>query len=292
MAVFVRVVEAGSFSAAARLTGTSQSNVSKQVAALESVLGVRLLQRTTRSVKLTEDGANYYEAASRALAAANEADAGVGTRKDVGGLIRVTAPLPLANTKLIPVIAAFLARHPDVSINLALSNQAMNLVSQGIDVAVRVGASDVSSTLPRRIGTARRLVVGAPAYLDRAGRPDTPAELSEHRCLTYSLLGGGGEWRFTDGTNVRVEGPLSADSPEALRAAALAGMGLVLSANWLFDDDIACGRLEKLLPDWEPEPMAIHAVLPSDRHVAARTRLFVDFIADALAADPLLSVEE
>ena len=290
MRSFVAVADASSFSIAATRIGLTQSTISKQIAALETHLSVRLFQRSTRSIALTDEGAAFYEAAMRALAAIDEAEAVIGPKGDVQGLLRVTMPLTLAESRLIAIIAAFLARHPRLQIDMLLSDHALNLVGDNIDVAIRVGRLVDSGLVSRKIGLARRVVVASPAYLARAGRPTVPADLQTHNCLQYTLLATGARWGFAGGQSVSVSGNFKTDSPNALRRAALEGVGIAVNALWLFERDIESGALEVLMPDHPPETMPIQAVLPSGRYIAARSRAFVDFVADAFARDPLCAV--
>ena len=290
MRSFVAVADASSFSIAATRIGLTQSTISKQIAALETHLSVRLFQRSTRSLALTDEGAAFYEAAMRALAAIDEAEAVIGPKGDVQGLLRVTMPLTLAESRLIAIIADFLERHPRLQIDMLLSDHALNLVGDNIDVAIRVGRLVDSGLVSRKIGLARRVVVASPAYLARAGRPTVPADLQTHNCLQYTLLATGARWGFAGGQSVSVSGNFKTDSPNALRRAALEGVGIAVNALWLFERDIESGALEVLMPDHPPETMPIQAVLPSGRYIAARSRAFVDFVADAFARDPLCAV--
>ena len=290
MRSFVAVADASSFSIAATRIGLTQSTISKQIAALETHLSVRLFQRSTRSLALTDEGAAFYEAAMRALAAIDEAEAVIGPKGDVQGLLRVTMPLTLAESRLIAIIADFLKRHPRLQIDMLLSDHALNLVGDNIDVAIRVGRLVDSGLVSRKIGLARRVVVASPAYLARAGRPTVPADLQTHNCLQYTLLATGARWGFAGGQSVSVSGNFKTDSPNALRRAALEGVGIAVNALWLFERDIESGALEVLMPDHPPETMPIQAVLPSGRYIAARSRAFVDFVADAFARDPLCAV--
>ncbi len=291
MQSFVAVADANSFSVAAQRQGVTQSTISKQVAALERHLATRLFQRTTRSLTLTDEGSAFYEAALRALAAIDEAEAVLGPKTEAQGLLRVTMPLTLAESRLIPIIAQFLALHPRIEIDMSLSDHALNLVADNIDVAIRVGHLVDSGLVSRKIGVARRVIVAAPAYLERAGRPQRPVDLMHHNCLLYSLSSAGARWRFESGESIAVMVNFRADSPNALRAAATAGVGIAVNALWLFEDAIATGALEIILPDFEPETMPIQAVLPSGRFIAARTRVFVDFVASALLDDQLCSLD-
>ena len=287
MQTFVAVADAESFSIAAERLGSTQSTVSRHVASLERHLGARLLSRTTRSLTLTSEGSAFYEAAIRALAALDEAQSAVGPVGEPQGMLRITTPLTLAESRLMAIMSDFLSRYPRIQVDLRISDHALNLVADSIDVAIRVGQLVDSTLVARRVGVARRVMVASPAYLARAGSPGSVADLSAHACLGYTLLAHNGRWRFTDGTEVQVRGSLRADSPNALKAAALAGIGIVVNARWLFERELAEGLLVELLPETPPEPMPIHAVLPSGRHVSARARLFVDHVAAAFARDPL-----
>lgn len=287
MQVFVTVAEVGSFSTAAKSLGVGQSTISKQVAALEAHLAVRLFHRTTRSLSLTIEGAEFYEAAKQALAAIDEAVARVSDEPHASGLIRVTCPQSLAERKVAGMIASFLAEHPGTEIDLVVSDNMLNLVADNLDLAIRVGQLADSQLIGRRIGTARRVIAAAPAYLDRRGWFNAPADLAEHNCVLFSLLGSGNQWSFGDGTKVRVGGNMRANCPSTLRAAALAGLGVVQSALWLFEEDFETGRLIELFRDNPPEPMPIHAILPSGQYVSARVRHFLDHLAQEFSRDPL-----
>ena len=292
MKTFVTVADMGSFSAAAARLDISQSAVSKQIVALERHLGTRLFHRSTRSLALTDEGIAYYDGALVALAAIDDAEAAIGRDAEIRGLIRLTLPLTLAESRVIPIIARFLEAHPRIQVDLTLSDHALNLVADNINLAVRVGWLGDSRLIARKIGTARRILVASPAYLSRAGRPTVPADLETHNCLSYSLLTTGARWKFVSGETATIHGNFRTDSPNALRAGALAGMGIAVNARWLFEREIECGELEVLLPEFEPEPMPIHAVLPSGQYVPARVRLFVEFLAKEFARDRLLSLSD
>lgn len=289
MQTFVTVADKGNFSAAARTLALSQSALSKHVAALEGHLRTRLFNRTTRSLSLTTDGARFYEAARSALEAIEIAQHSVAQGHEMAGIIRMTAPLTLAESRIIPMLTDFLASNPRIEIDFSASDHALNLITDSLDLAIRVGAPADNRLVARRMGLARRVMVAAPAYLDRAGRPRTPGDLTSHSCLAYSLHSAGAKWHFEGGTSVEINGNFRADSPNALRTAALAGLGIALNARWLFENDIAAGALEIVLADTVPVAMPIHVVLPPGRFVAARTRALIDFLSDRFAQDPLLA---
>jgi LysR family transcriptional regulator, regulator for bpeEF and oprC len=288
MRSFVALVEADSFSAAARHAGVAQSTMSKHLAALETHLGVRLFHRTTRRRALTDEGAHYFEQARRIIDAVDLADHSVSTARVSEGVIRITLPLTLARARVIAMLGDFMAAHPGIRIDLRISDHALNLVADHIDVALRVGRLVDSSLVARNIGVARRMLVASPAYLIRAGTPKTPADLAGHNCLGYSLLASGPLWTFGAHGSVKVAGTLMADSPDALAAAALAGIGIVANATWLFEDDLAAGRLVPVLADYPLDLLPIAAVLPFGRLVAARTRALITYLGERFAADPLL----
>ncbi len=290
MRSFVKVTDAGSFSAAASRTPHNQSTLSKHIASLEAHLRTRLFNRTTRSLSLTDDGAIFYEHAVAALAAIDEAEASIGMTGELAGVLRMTAPLTLGESRLIAMINKFLDMHPAVEIDFRLSDHALNLVSDNIDMAVRVGQLGDSQFVARKIGLARRMLAASPAYLDRTGRPAAVADLMDHNCLYYALASYRQRWDFDNGDSANVQGNFSADSPNALRAAARSGMGIAANAVWLFENDLRDGSLEAVLPDFKPVSMPIHIILPAARHVAARTRAMVEFLAQEFANDPLLAI--
>ena len=289
MRSFVAAVEMGSFSKAGKVHETSQSTVSKHIAALENRLHTRLFNRTTRLMVLTDEGAIFYEHAVSALAALDEAEASVGSQGKIEGMLRISMPLTLAESHVIHLLADFLKNNPAIEIDIRMSDHALNLVADNLDFAIRVGKLGDSPLVARKIGMAHRIVVASPDYLVRAGTPLRPADLAQHRCIIYSLLSSGPVWAFTDGSSVAVNGNFLADNPNALRIAALSGVGIAVNARWLFEKDLESGALVELLPDFEPVPMPIHIMLPSGRYIAARTRALVEFIASAFANEPSLN---
>ena len=289
MRSFVAVANAGSFSAAASQIGVTQSTISKQIVSLERHLGTQLFRRTTRSLALTADGMLFLEGALRALAAIDEAESLVGLVANIQGTVRVTCPLSLAESRLIAMIGRFLKLHPKMEIDLQLSDYALNLVSDNLDLAIRVGQLGDSRLTARKIGLARRVIVASPDYLNRAGRPSTPTDLRQHNCISYTLLSTGSRWQFVGGDVAMVTGNFRADSPHGLRAAALSGIGIAANARWLFEQELATGALEVLLPDFELVSMPIHAVLPSGRFVSAKTRALLDYLVEEFVNDPLLT---
>lgn len=290
MRCFVTAAEARGFSAAARRLGVSQSSVSKQVARLEAALGVMLLHRTTRAVELTEEGTAYLDAARRVVAAVAEADNAIGLANLEAGRIRLSAPQTFFTDKLAPMLARFLEQHPRIEIDAVVTDRAVDFLAEGIDLSIRVGRLADATVEAQIVGIARRMLVASPTYLARRGRPGGVADLAGHACLSYALLGDGPVWVFANGERVAVGGPLRSDNPAALRAAALAGIGIALSAHWMFEDDLAAGALEPVLPDCPPLDMPIHLLTPARRFVARRVRVLADFLRAEIAADPLLAL--
>jgi DNA-binding transcriptional LysR family regulator len=289
MAVFARVVEENGFTAAARSLSVSKAAVSKQVARLEDRLGVRLLNRSTRRMGLTEAGQDYYERARRILAEIEDAEQAASSRVvHPRGLLRVNAPVSFGQTYLTPILPGFMKRWPELRIELTLIDRFVDLIDEGFDLALRVAALDNSPLVARRLCEARHVVCAAPSYLEARGKPQRPADLARHDCLLYSYLSTGDAWRFIgpDGREfgVSVDGPLRANNGDALRHAAVAGLGIVYSPDFLMADMLQQGALVPILQDWRTPELAIQAVYPPGRPLGAKVRVFIDFLVDNLAA--------
>ncbi len=293
MRTFVRVVEAGSFTAVANEQGTTQPTISRQVAALEEHLGARLLTRTTRQHTLTDDGRSFYERAKLALEAVHEAESAVGRqRTKPAGVLRLATPVVFGRLHIVPRLPAFLARFPEVSVDLTMSDSFIDLVEQGIDVAIRVGEITDPSLIARRIGIVRRVTVASPAYLERRQVPQTPADLVEHDCIVYTRLATGNRWLFEgkDGPiAVAVKGRYRADNSEAVREGVLAGLGIAVIPAFAFTRETDDGSMTVLLKHHEPKPLPMHAVYPSRRFVPLKVRALIDFLAHDFEIDPALS---
>jgi DNA-binding transcriptional LysR family regulator len=290
---FVRVAELGGFSAAARALNTSQPAVSRQVADLEARLGARLLHRSSTGVALTDDGLALLDRARAALDAAEAAMDVLGAaRGEVSGRVRLGAGVAFGRLHVVPRLAPLLARHPGLSVDLHLADGAADLVGDGLDATIRIGAITDPAVVARRIGMTRRAVVAAPGYLDRAGTPARPEDLARHECLLFTGLATGEAWPFqgADGPLlVPVRGRLRANSSEAVRAAVLAGMGLYLAPLWLFAEELRDGRVVAVLHDWTPTLLPIQAVFPTRRQVPSRVRAVVEYLAAEFRLDPALS---
>jgi DNA-binding transcriptional LysR family regulator len=290
MAVFARVVGAGSLSAAARELGLSPALVSRRLAALESRLGVRLINRTTRSLHLTGDGATYYEACARVLADIEEADATVSAgRVEPRGTLRVALPASFGLQHIAPLIPRFAERYPKVQLALSLSDRTVNLIEEGFDLAVRIAHLEDSSLTARKLAPNRRVVCASPAYLARHGTPRTPDELARHNCLTTTDFAMNWDYKGPDGKpgSVRVAGRYACDSWEVLREWARAGLGIALKSTWDVHRLLAEGSLVEVCPGYTfHSDVAIYAVYPSRRFLPAKTRVFIEFLAESFGPDP------
>jgi DNA-binding transcriptional LysR family regulator len=296
MQTFVRVVETGSFSAVAREQTSTQSAISNQVAALEKHLGAKLLTRTTRTLALTDDGHRYFEDARRLVAEVTEAEGELRRgEQQLRGWLRLAASVGFGVRVLRPHVHSFLAAHPGVKIDLKLHDGFIDLVEHGIDVAVRIGNLADSTLVARRIGRIRRAVVASRAYVQAAtaqgSMPSIPEDLKQHPCIVYTELRSRNLWDFStpDGSSVsvRVDGPLQTNASDIVRAAVVDGIGIAYSPTWLFQDLIASGEVQVLLPDWQTSPLPLHLVSPPERRHAAKVRTFSDHLASALADCPV-----
>lgn len=284
MQVFARVAALGSFSAAGRALGLSQTGVTKHVAALETRLGTRLLHRTTRRLTLTETGRSYLEACERILAEIAEAEAMAGAEGvEAHGTLRLNVPLSFGVREIAPALAAFAAAHPALTIELGLNDRRVDLIEEGWDLAVRIGTLADSGLIARRLAASRLLVCAAPDYLDRHGTPRAPEDLREHNCLGYTLSDSSG-WRFGDRV-YPVSGTLRAPNGAALVAAASAGLGLVYQPTFLVAEALRAGSLVALDLGAPCPTLPIHALMPPGRR-PAKTRAFVDFLAQRFAGEP------
>lgn len=287
MAVFRRVVEAENFSAVARETNMSQSTVSKHIASLEERLGTKLLNRSTRSLKLTEAGKEYYQHCIRILNDFQEAEASVGRGKiKPTGTLRISTSAAFGRTFVVPHLNEFLDTYPDIDIDLLFDDDYVDLVKSGIDLAIRVGPLADSTLIAKKIGASPRLVVASPEYLVKHGRPKKPADLVKHNCLFYSLQKTPDLWYFNSTQegeeSVRVSGRLKASSPDAIGDATVAGMGISVLCEWYAQQYLEKGKLKTILADYKPTAFDIHAVYPERRFVAPKVKRMIEFLATKL----------
>jgi DNA-binding transcriptional LysR family regulator len=291
---FIRVAEAGSFTSVAAERNTSQPTISRQIAQLEDHLGCLLLQRTTRSLTLTDDGRQFYDQARAAVDAVASAESAVGRRKGKPtGTLKLACAVVMGRLHVVPRLPRFLARYPDVSVELSMNDGFTDMVEEGIDLAIRVGELTDPGLIARRIGTTRRVVVATPDYLARKGEPRTPADLAAQECIVYERLATGANWPFLAGEgplSVPVSGHFHVNNTEGVRTAVLNGMGIGIVPIWHFvDREIETGRVKVLLTEYEPKPHPINAVYPSRRHLSPKIRAMIDFLAAEFELDPKLS---
>ena len=289
--MFVKVVETGSFTRAADALATSPAGVTRHIADLEARLGTRLLQRSSRRLALTESGAEYFERAKQVLEDLAEADAlaSAETRRPAG-LLRINVPVVFGTRVLAPLWPRFRALHPEIRLDITLSDRFVDLVEEGVDAAVRVARLPSSNLIARRLATVRPLVCASPAYLARHGTPAVPADLAHHQCLGYRYASTKDEWEFTtaDGATQRigVRCDFHSNNGEVLCEAALAGAGIAVLPSFIAAQPILRGELVLLLPDTPMPELAAHVVYPSRRHLSAKVRALVEFLAAAIGDPP------
>jgi DNA-binding transcriptional LysR family regulator len=287
MAVFAKVAETKSFSAAAERLGLSKSAVSKHVTRLERALKARLLNRTTRRLSLTEVGATFYEHCARMLAEAEAAELAVSRLYAAPrGVVRITSPAAFGNVQIAPAIPDLIARYPELTVQLVMNDRPVDLVEEGYDVAIRVTDQPPPGVVARKLMTVRWIVCAAPAYLREHGTPRTPQELKEHNCLFYSFLESSIEWRFRSrqgDSKVRVAGNFTANNSEAIREVALKGAGIALLPSFLVNPDLADGRLKQVLAGHEVAGAVgndAYALFLPTRYLSPKVRAFVDFFVE------------
>jgi DNA-binding transcriptional LysR family regulator len=286
--IFARVVSAGSMSAAGRELGLSPAVVSKRLRRLEDRLGTRLLQRTTRQISLTEAGQGFYERVIAILAGIEEAEAFVSRRSALArGTLKVSASTSFGRMHIAPHINGFMQANPHLSINLMLTDEFVDIVGEGYDVAVRIGELSDSSLVARRLAPVRRILCAAPSYIAAHGTPRTLDDLSRHVCLPAH---NGEPWKIEgpEGALVyRPSGPLHTNSSEVIRECVIGGVGIALRSTWDIGHELAEGKLVQVLPDYEgSRNVAIHALYASRRFLPAKVRVFIDYLADLYGPEP------
>ncbi|WP_211451025.1 LysR family transcriptional regulator [Collimonas antrihumi] len=289
MQMFVRVVEKGGFSAAAEDARISPTMVGKHVRQLEDQLGVRLLNRTTRRQSLTEIGQLYFERCKQALLEIEAADASVKQMQLLPrGVLRVTAPATFGGQMLTAVVRAYLERYPDVELDLSLNDRVVDLVEEGFEVAIRIGALPDSSLIARPLQPYRAMVCAAPEYLARCGTPQTPQQLVKHNCLSFAHGNRYNLWQFSQAgvrQEIEVHGNFRANNGLALRTAALNGIGIIMQPEALLRDEVSAGRLQRLLVDYELEHRPMHIVVASNRKMTPKLKSFIEFVVAHFGRD-------
>jgi DNA-binding transcriptional LysR family regulator len=290
MSVFEKVVAAGSLSAAARDLGVSTAVVSRRLAALEARLGVRLVNRTTRRLALTDEGASYHEACARILAEIEDADsAAAAQRVEPQGVLKVALPASFGHKHIAPLVPPFAARYPKIELAFSLSDRTVNVIAEGYDLAIRIGELEDSSLAARKLAPNRRVVCASPQYLREHPAPRVPADLRQHNCLTTTDLQMNWEYKGPDGKRgmVRVSGHYACDNWEVLREWAMAGLGVALKSTWDVRRQLGEGLLVPLLPEYDfGTDVAIYAVYPHRRYLPAKTRVFIDYLAESFGPEP------
>lgn len=288
---FCLVANNGGFSAAARQLGVATSSVARLVDALEQRIGAPLLNRSTRSITLTDSGRSYFDHATQILAALDEADdAAAGRDAEPAGMLRIAAPVTLAIRYIAPLLPELRRRYPKLELDLRLSDAVTNMVDEAIDVAIRIGNPEQQPNLiARKLAGHQRHIVASPAYLQEHGAPQTPEQLADHNCLLFAYGGNRTTWRLRNAdlaTEIEVRGSLHVNNSEMLRQAALGGLGLALLPGWLVQADLEAGRLANVLGDYQANPgemdVGIYAVYPANRRGASKIRVFTDLLAAAL----------
>ena len=279
MKSFVRTVEMGNFSAVAREMGTTQPTISKQIAALEEYLDVQLLVRSPRRVNLTDEGSRFYQHCQQILEALAEAESSVGRRQQPSGVLRVNCSVAFGQMLVLPRLKRFLDSYPEIKVDLTMSDRFVDLVEEGIDLAIRIGNFSDRSLISQLIGMTRLVTVAAMSYLEKWGEPKVPADLIQHNCIVYTQQSTGNEWQFRD-TAITVRGNLQVNNSTALREAVLAGIGIGTSPMWAFSDGLQRQVLKAILEKYEPDALPIHAIYRRGRFLSVKVKCFIDFLAD------------
>jgi DNA-binding transcriptional LysR family regulator len=285
MATFVRVVDAGSLSGAARSLPSSLTSVSRQISALEQRYGTPLLLRTTRRIALTDDGRILYERAKSILGELKEVEATLSRgRQEPSGRIRISAPTLMGRLLVAPLLAEFLRRYPSLTIDLLLVDRPVDMVEEDIHLSLRIGHLPDSQLVARKLADLRMIICASRAYLERRGVPQMPGDLSRHDCLVFSQTPGTAEWRFKESAKperrIRIAGRLWMNSLDALVSAAKDGAGIVRVPFWQVEADIAAGGLQRILLDYEPPPAPLYLLFQPSRQASPRCRIFVDYLLE------------
>ena len=293
MRAFIRVVQTGSFTAVAREQQTTQATISKKVAALENKIGAKLLTRSSRENSLTHVGAEYYEKCVIILAELDEADSNARSEMATPqGILRISAPVPFGDTMLAPIVKEFVGLYPKIKVEINFSNEHLSLIGSGIDLAIRASELEDSSLVARKLFDNHMLMVASPEYLAQRGTPKSPAELSHHDCIVYSLFKSNNIWHFTKGQEklaVAVTGTIVSDSGSYNMVSALAGLGITPLPIWMVKDHLATGKLIQILKQYPADNIPFNVVYPQSRYVPLKVRRFVELLKKRLEQHPMLS---
>jgi len=282
MMVFAQVVQSGSFSKAADNLGMSKSSVSKKVTFLEDRLGVRLLNRTTRKLSLTEVGQVFYERCERIMSEAEEAELAITRLQDEPrGHLKLSASVSFGVRHLGKPLAAFMEKYSDLTVDVQLNDRFVDIVDEGFDMAIRIGRLPDSSLIAKKIGSTRMFACAAPEYWEKNGKPSHPRDLEHHNCMIYTLARDAVAWPYQENgelQSIKLDGSIKANNGDIIRDLAVAGAGVTVAPAFILGQDVATGRLETALEEFEREPINIYAVYPHNRHLSAKVRLLVDFL--------------
>jgi DNA-binding transcriptional LysR family regulator len=284
--LFARVAEIGNFTAVGRERGISQSSVSRKISELEAWLGVQLFLRTTRQVRMTDAGAELYERCTGLLSEFQDIESSIGNlARNPSGNLRINAPSEFGRQHVVPYVMDFLADHPEISIDLDLQDRHVDMIEEGVDLAIRIGNLRDQSNVAKKLGRDFRHLVAAPAYLEEHGTPNSPHDLIQHQCIIYTNRTTPERWQFggqNGAEDVTVSGRVRANSGEVMRAAVLKGNGIAILGHYAVKDDIALGRMSPLLLDYPIEPLNIQIVYAPTRHLPMKARAFIDYFAACL----------
>jgi len=282
MQVFRRVVESGSFSAVSREIHVSQSTVSKQITALEENLGTKLLSRSTRQVNTTDAGKRYYERCCQILDELAETESDIRKQQtSPSGMLRLNIPIAAGRMKILPCLWNFFNKYPDLKMDTLFDDNYVDLVKEGVDVAIRIGELSDSSLIAKKIGTIPRYLVASTDYIKKNGEPKTLDDLQQHNCLVYNLLTTRNEWHFVSKhgrQKVSVQGRFSSNSPDAIRQAVLQGQGIAVILGWLVEEDIKQGNMKVIMNNYTPTALDLNAVYPERRFMSAKVSLLLDYL--------------
>ncbi|MEB3309464.1 MAG: LysR family transcriptional regulator [Snowella sp.] len=292
MQSFVRAIEMNSFSAVAREQQTTQPTISKQIAALENYLGVQLLARSTTNLSLTEEGKKYYQYCQQILEAVAEAEASLKGKEKATGILRLGCPVLFGQMQIVPRLKTFMARYPEVKVDLMMADHFVNLVEEGLDLLIRIGNRQDNNLISDRLGMTHRVTIATADYFQQAGEPQTPEDLVYHQCIVYTGLSTVNEWHFQgkdDLIKVQVGGCFQTNSSVAVRAAVLSSLGIAIAPVWMFGDEIYRRDLKMVLQAYQPPPLPIHAVYRRSRFTPAKISCFIDFLQREFKVDPWVS---